>query len=90
LLQVVEVEQIIFVQQMGKVEEELVVIELDVFLFVEQHLIQLQLEVEEQEHLHQLLIQKDLVVQLQVFQQLQVQVVEVEQVELHQVTLEIE
>jgi hypothetical protein len=90
LLQVVEVEQIIFVQQMGKVEEELVVIELDVFLFVEQRLIQLQLEVEEQEHLHQLLIQKDLVVQLQVFQQLQVQVVEVEQVELHQVTLEIE
>ena len=83
-------EQIIIVPQMGKVEEELVVIELAVFLFVEQHLIQLQLEVEEQEHLHQPLIQKDLVVQLQVFQQLQVQVEEVEQAERHQVILGIE
>jgi hypothetical protein len=80
LLQVVAVEQIIIVQRVDKVEGELVVIELDVFLFVQQHLIQLQLEVVEQEHLHQPLIQKDLVVQLQVFLQLHQQVVEVVQV----------
>jgi hypothetical protein len=98
--QAVEGEMIML--QEVEVQEDFVLVHL--FQFVEQHLIQLQLEQEElvDHHLHLKLEQQD---QIQYFQQLQVQVVEevedqeqqeqqedqeVEQVNIHQVLFQVE